>query len=288
MTVSRSVLASPESSLHARAVAAGVLGSLHVLRGRAGPAGSLLRESAAVARRIELAAMELDSTWGLAMLDDLSGAPASGLERCRTLLERWERTEERHYVVAALRWAATFCAEHGAADEARASALGETALLDGNAAGAAAQFDHALALLQERPLPFERAQSARRAGLALLRAGERDAGIERLVTAYRGAQQLGARPLAALIAGDLAASGEAVERRLGRRAAREVRNGGLSRRESEVLRLIAAGQTSREIGATLFLSPRTVEMHVDHVLVKLDCRTRAEATRKATALGLLE
>lgn len=51
--------------------------------------------------------------------------------------------------------------------------------------------------------------------------------------------------------------------------------------------MIAAGQTSREIGSVLFLSPRTVEMHADHLLAKLDCRTRAEAVRKATALGLL-
>lgn len=310
MTVGRSVLAARESSPHARAVASGVLGSLHALRGQARPARPLLRESAALARQIELAAMEIDSAWGLALLDDLTGAAASGLARCHALLDRWERTEERHYVVAALRWAATFCAEHNAADEARACAaalagiatatgqadalaalahaLGESALLDGDAAGAAAQFDQALALLRERPLPFERAQSARRAGLALLRAGQRDAGIDRLVVAYRTARKLGAHPLVTRVAQDLAAEGEPVERRLSRRAGGQLRNGGLSRRELEVLRLVAVGHTSREIGAALFLSPRTVEMHVDHVLIKLDCKTRAEAARKAATLGLLE
>jgi DNA-binding CsgD family transcriptional regulator len=310
VVVGRSVLATPESSPHARAVASGVLGSLHVLRGQARPAGSLLRASAALARRIVLAAMELDSAWSLAMLDDLACAYASGMARCRALLDRWEQTEERHYVVAALRWAATFCAEHDGADEARACvaalariatatgqadalaalahALAETALLDGDAVGAAAQFDHALALLRERPLPFERAHSARRAGLALLRAGQRDAGLDRLVTAYRTARHLGARPLALRVAQDLAAEGEPVERRLSRHAGRQLRYGGLSRRELEVLRLVAMGHTSREIGAALFLSPRTVEMHLDHVRTKLGCRTRAEAARKATALGLLE
>jgi DNA-binding NarL/FixJ family response regulator len=56
----------------------------------------------------------------------------------------------------------------------------------------------------------------------------------------------------------------------------------------DVLRLVAVGRTSREIGEALFISPRTVEMHVQSILGKLDCRSRAEATRKASELGLLQ
>jgi DNA-binding NarL/FixJ family response regulator len=62
----------------------------------------------------------------------------------------------------------------------------------------------------------------------------------------------------------------------------------LTRRELETLRLVARGRTNREIGRDVFLSPRTVEMHVRHVLAKLDCRSRTQATVKAQALGLLE
>jgi DNA-binding NarL/FixJ family response regulator len=47
------------------------------------------------------------------------------------------------------------------------------------------------------------------------------------------------------------------------------------------------GHTNREIARELFLSPRTVEMHVASILLKLDCRSRAEATRRAGELGLL-
>jgi DNA-binding NarL/FixJ family response regulator len=47
------------------------------------------------------------------------------------------------------------------------------------------------------------------------------------------------------------------------------------------------GRTNREIARDLFLSPRTVEMHVRNVLSKLDCRSRTEATSKAQELGLL-
>jgi DNA-binding CsgD family transcriptional regulator len=51
--------------------------------------------------------------------------------------------------------------------------------------------------------------------------------------------------------------------------------------------LVAGGNTSREVGAALFISPRTVEMHVQGCLLKLGCRTRTEAVRKLTELGAL-
>jgi DNA-binding NarL/FixJ family response regulator len=55
-----------------------------------------------------------------------------------------------------------------------------------------------------------------------------------------------------------------------------------------VLRLVSVGRTNREIAQALFLSPRTVDMHVRNVLTKLGCRSRTEATRTAGELGLLE
>jgi DNA-binding CsgD family transcriptional regulator len=49
--------------------------------------------------------------------------------------------------------------------------------------------------------------------------------------------------------------------------------------------LVAQGLTSRDIAGRLFLSPRTVEMHVQNSLDKLGCRTRAEAVRRLAELG---
>jgi len=60
----------------------------------------------------------------------------------------------------------------------------------------------------------------------------------------------------------------------------------LSRREREVLTLMASGATNREIAAQLHLSPHTVKEHASALYRKLDVRNRAEAVRRAERLGL--
>jgi predicted ATPase/DNA-binding CsgD family transcriptional regulator len=60
----------------------------------------------------------------------------------------------------------------------------------------------------------------------------------------------------------------------------------LTRRETEVAALVARGPTNREIAAQLFLSVRTVEVHVDHVLTKLGFRTRTQLAAWAYEAGL--
>ena len=62
----------------------------------------------------------------------------------------------------------------------------------------------------------------------------------------------------------------------------------LSPRESEVLKLVAEGHTSREIAATLSISEKTVERHRGNILDKLGMRDRVELTRYAIRCGLVE
>jgi two-component system response regulator DesR len=66
------------------------------------------------------------------------------------------------------------------------------------------------------------------------------------------------------------------------------RQGLLSEREHEVLRLMAAGATNTEIGRQLFLSPHTVKDHTTALYRKLKVRNRPEAVVKAQRWGLLE
>jgi ATP/maltotriose-dependent transcriptional regulator MalT len=160
-------------------VANGMLGSLYALRGQPRMAQPLLVEAVALARRIELAALELLAVWGLAQVAELNGGYATATEQCHTILSRWEQIEDCHYAVPPLRWAASYFAQTHAATDVRACAnalariasasgqpealsalahaLGECALLDGDARQAVQQFDRALDLLRDITVPHCRA-----------------------------------------------------------------------------------------------------------------------------------
>ena len=250
--------------------------------------------------------MELQSNLGLALVEELEGT-ASRL--WREVLDSPPSVLSLTYA-SGLRWASSCAARRGDHGLARACAdglsawagrfastdalaglahaLGEVTLLEGATERATEQFARALELLREIDAPFELAHTQMRAGVALARAGQRQAAVSQLVDAYRTFRRLRARPFSQQAAAELLALDERVERHLGQRAARDLRQGGLTRRQIEVLRLVAVGRTNREIASELFLSPRTIDMHVRDILAKLACRSRSEATSKAHELGLLQ
>ncbi len=61
---------------------------------------------------------------------------------------------------------------------------------------------------------------------------------------------------------------------------------GLTDRELEVLRLVAAGRSNRDIAAELFISAKTASVHVSNILTKLGVRTRVEAAATAHQAGV--
>lgn len=62
----------------------------------------------------------------------------------------------------------------------------------------------------------------------------------------------------------------------------------LSPRELEVAKLLASGDSCREIGLKLGISPKTVDTHRGRVLHKLSCRNAVDLTRLLIAAGLVE
>jgi DNA-binding NarL/FixJ family response regulator len=61
---------------------------------------------------------------------------------------------------------------------------------------------------------------------------------------------------------------------------------GLTRREAEVLRLVASGLTSRQIAEQLVLSVHTIERHLDNCYAKIGARNRAEASAYTVRHGI--
>ncbi|HEX8133002.1 MAG TPA: LuxR C-terminal-related transcriptional regulator [Actinomycetes bacterium] len=127
---------------------------------------------------------------------------------------------------------------------------------------------------QELEVPYEAARVRVLIGLACRRLGDQDGAAMELDAAGWVFRQLDA-------ALDLARV-EALTRKPAARAA-----GGLTGRELQVLRLVAAGQTNRSIAAELFLSERTVDRHVSNILTKLGVSSRAAATAHAYQHQLL-
>ena len=61
----------------------------------------------------------------------------------------------------------------------------------------------------------------------------------------------------------------------------------LTPREGEILRLVAEGQTNRQIAARLIVAVGTVKIHVEHILAKLGVSDRTQAAVRAVELGLV-
>jgi DNA-binding NarL/FixJ family response regulator len=301
--VCEDVLASAAAP-HARAVGAGLLGLVYAMRGAARLARPYLLESNLTATRIELTAMELLSSWGLCILEDAAGAPGDAADRARQILARLARTQERHYSVPILQWTATFFAEQGLTADtsacaaalsqiaeataqpeaiaALAHARGETLLADQPEA-AAHELSRGAEMFSRLDLPLQAAQAQRRAAVAAARLGEHARAWGLLHAAHAAADQLGASHLRESCTAGLRQLGDTPRRHPHPRRV----TAGLTSRELDVMQLVAQGNTSRQVGRTLFISPRTVEMHVHSSMQKLQCRTRAEAVRRLTELQVL-
>ena len=160
---------------------------------------------------------------------------------------------------------------------------------DGETAGAAdaaarlAAADAAVAAWEAIDQPYPAALALLGAAYVAMAGGPscRPAAAARLRRAAALAERLGARPLSEQITTLLSqAAGPAAGPHHERLS--------LTGREIEVLRLVTAGQSNREIAAALFISPKTASVHVSNILGKLGAATRTEAAARAHALRLFE
>lgn len=136
---------------------------------------------------------------------------------------------------------------------------------------AAATLRSAVAQWNDLGVPYELATARMLLGEACRRQGD-DAGA---ATAFAGARTL------------FEELGIAVDARAAVPRERPALPCGLTEREAEVLRLVAAGRTNKEVAAALYLSDKTVARHLSNIFIKIDVPTRAAATAFAFERGVV-
>ncbi|HZL74104.1 MAG TPA: LuxR C-terminal-related transcriptional regulator [Propionibacteriaceae bacterium] len=154
-----------------------------------------------------------------------------------------------------------------------AVARGEVRLAGDDAGGAVGDLRVALATWRDLQLPYEEAQAHLLIGKAAQAMGDEEGARLEIQIARAGFERLGARR-------DAHQAAAATPGRADRIA-------GLTAREAEVLRLVAAGMSNRQIGQALAISEYTVARHLQNMFVKLGVSSRAAATAIAVAQQLV-
>jgi ATP/maltotriose-dependent transcriptional regulator MalT len=154
-------------------------------------------------------------------------------------------------------------------------AAGEVLLAASDAQGALAALRESCATWLELDAPYEAARTRVLIGLACRQLADHDGAALELAAARQAFERLGAAPDVARV--------DALARR-----SETAAPGGLSAREIQVLRLIAAGKTNRAIAQALAISEKTVARHVSNIFTKLNLGSRSAATAYAYQHGFVQ
>jgi DNA-binding CsgD family transcriptional regulator/tetratricopeptide (TPR) repeat protein len=155
------------------------------------------------------------------------------------------------------------------APRALGTALRVAGLVEGGQQGLA-HLEEAVGVLADSPAKLEHAKARTELGAALRRANRRSEAREQLRHAVELATICGAAPLAARAETELLATG-ARPRRIALSGVDS-----LTPSERRVAQMAAAGRTNREVAQALFVSPKTVEVHLSSVYRKLEIRSRSQ------------
>jgi DNA-binding CsgD family transcriptional regulator len=266
-------------------------------RGDVERARALLDESLAISRPSGEVDLILPSLWALAETSLVAGDPVRAFDHCREAIEFANSSGERALLVpfvvtgvraaladrrpdAAEKWLERIrplIDQWEIAGPALDHAEGLLKLASGSTVAARAALERAVAGWDARGRSWESTWARLDLAGCLHRAGRHVEATPLLAEVREVASRLGSRPLLARLA--------ELERSARGRGGDQEPWYPLTVREFEVARQIAEGMTNAEIGAELFVSPKTVSAHVEHILAKLGATRRAEIATWATTVS---
>ncbi|MGA0559993.1 helix-turn-helix transcriptional regulator [Larkinella sp. VNQ87] len=288
---------SPDSNETSRALGHLIIGLIRAFRGESRTARHCLDEAYPLLIQSNFYLIEPMLLWGLAVTHEQTEQSDQARHRYTRILDNWKQTREVHDILPCLCSAIAFFQTYGFEEESHRTmqvlstianhtgnaeavatlsfALGETASRQTNYREADEHYTQAVKGFADLSLPLEQALTLYKQGQSRLRAGDRSGATDLLRSALQLAKHLAIRPLAASIT-------ECLNQASGNTApGKPTVPTGLTERQTEILRALVDGLSNKEISVKLNLSTRTIDMHVRHLFDRLNCRTRAEAVRKA-------
>jgi DNA-binding CsgD family transcriptional regulator len=305
LRLSREIVSDPVSVPWTHAYAHGEIGRLLALRGQHETARPLLRRGVQESGALGMATIEWVLRAVLAINEWWLGHPRAARDEANAVLHAAAQGEEHHHIVPtaallgdlfgragdadglhACLQAVTRAARANAQPEALsgvALAQGDVHRAEGRIADALREWQSAAHWLVGLPLPLAHARVQRRLAEAHALLGDAAAAARQLREAVDGFKALSALPYLREATERLRAlSPEQLNSDDQRRL-----HAGLTPRQLQILARVAHGKTDKQIARELELSPRTVEMHVARLLAALQCRSRAEAVRRGSEMGLI-
>jgi ATP/maltotriose-dependent transcriptional regulator MalT len=307
--ICRKVITTADSPESSKAVAYGISGFIHVLRGEIKSAEKNLKISLDMAKRYSIISLEMGAMWGFALLAEDSGDVKLTAQIYDQIINRWYETQDQHDVIQIIMWAAEFFAVNNMVKEnakcieiiaqiasltgnteamsALAFALAEASFMNKNFTEARNQYEQALLHMEKLTVPVEQMRVEYRLGCCLIQLDKKEEAVLMLNRAYRTARNLSMRPFASAISKILQDIGSSAEESRKPDSYLRADSAGLTKRQKEILVMVSQGLTNKEISSKIFLSTRTVDMHVSNILQRFNCRTRTEAVSKAKELQIL-
>lgn len=297
---------SPEGS---RSTALIMKALIHALRGEIKSSEKYLSKSYKLILLSSNSIIFLFYYWCCAIINELNNDNEQMILNYKNVIKSWQKSQDRHDVIIILIWAANnFCKQkmkkevikctealslistetsNPEALSGLAFTLGEFSNLNGNYEEAYKQIEQALSHQNKLNIPLEKMFMQTRLAEVLLKLNKKEKAAGYLQSAYSTAKIFAVRPYISRIASILGRLNDKTGKIKINTAIESEVSLRLTKRQNEILHLLSKGLTNKEIAEQVFLSCRTVDMHVSNILERLNSRTRTEAITKAKEMQLI-